>query len=460
MRGLVFFLVFVSSLPFIFVSPFNGVLIWYVFSLGNFHTLTWGFFSDLYYAYVIAIVTCLAWMISRTEKKKLPLTPVAVLTLLFALWITITSLFALAPKDDVWSKWTTVQKILLMTLVGYALTTTRRRVDLLIWAVVLSVGFWGIKGAISFPLHGGGSGIHGPDGGVTAANNEFGVALLMLLPLVFYLWHITVDRRVRSGLLFMGFLLTFATIFTYSRGAAVGLCAMGVVIWLRSSAKLVVGMMILFVGLSVYVVVPQDWFNRMNTIEHYDEDSSAMGRIHFWMASLRIAELHPIVGGGFRITFWPKVANRMLEGTDIPQFNKPRAAHSIYFDVLSEHGWVGLALFLMIALQSWRNCSWLIRKSRNQRDLAWANLLGRMGQAVLVGFAAGGAFQSLAYFDEYWCIVFIFEAARRVVARETVGTASAFLRPPVTAVNAPAPELTTPALGRSGGWMGYANNRP
>jgi probable O-glycosylation ligase (exosortase A-associated) len=454
MRGFIFFLVFVSSLPFIFVKPFNGVLIWYVFSLGNFHTLTWGFFSDLYYAYVIAILTCLAWMISPAEKKQLPLTPVAVLTLLFSLWITITSLFALAPEDDVWTKWTTVQKILLMCLVGYALTTTRRRVDLLIWTVVLSVGIWGVKGAISFPLHGGGSGIHGPDGGVTATNNEFGVALLMLLPLLFYLWHITADRRVRRGLIVMGFLLTFATIFTYSRGAAVGLCAMGAVFWLRSSAKLALGAMILLIGLSVYALVPQDWFNRMNTIEHYEDDSSAMGRIHFWMASLRIAELHPIVGGGFKVTFWPKVANRMLEGTDIPQFDRPRAAHSIYFDVLSEHGWVGLALFLTIAFQSWRNCSWMIRNSRNRPDLAWANLLGRMGQPVLIGFYAGGAFQSLAYFDEYWCIVFILEAARRVVAREIVGAAGAFLRLPVTALGTPVPELGEPALGRPVGSPG------
>ena len=34
MRGFGFFLAFVASLPFVFVSPFNGVLLWYVFSLG------------------------------------------------------------------------------------------------------------------------------------------------------------------------------------------------------------------------------------------------------------------------------------------------------------------------------------------------------------------------------------------------------------------------------------------
>src|SRR5690349_626615 len=137
MRGLVFFLAFVSSLPFIFVSPFIGVLIWYVFSLGNFHTLIYGPLASVNYAYVIAVLTCVSWLFSRSEKKQLPINPLVVLTLLFALWITITSVFALAPDEDVWIKWTTVQKMLFMCLVGYALTTTRERVDQLIWAVML-----------------------------------------------------------------------------------------------------------------------------------------------------------------------------------------------------------------------------------------------------------------------------------------------------------------------------------
>src|SRR5438046_3873340 len=113
MRGLGFFLAFVACLPLIFASPFIGVLVWYVFSLGNFHTLIWGGpFAYLNYAYVIAIVTCLAWLLSRTEPKRLPLTPLVILTLSFSIWITFTSLFALAPRDAVWSNCPTLQQVL------------------------------------------------------------------------------------------------------------------------------------------------------------------------------------------------------------------------------------------------------------------------------------------------------------------------------------------------------------
>jgi hypothetical protein len=146
----------------------------------------------------------------------------------------------------------------------------------------------------------------------------------------------------------------------------------------------------------------------------------------------------------------------MLAGTTIPRLTVGRAAHSIYFDVLSEHGWVGFAIFLMIAVYAWRACTSLIRNSRDRPDLAWANLLGRMGQAVLVGYWTSGAFQSLAYFDEYWCIVFVFEAARRVVAGD--GTASAGALGAASSTRLPIPR---PAIGAAMGIderSGYAKS--
>jgi putative inorganic carbon (HCO3(-)) transporter len=418
MRGLLFFLVFMASLPLIFVSPFNGVLIWYIFSLGNFHTLTWGFFSDFYYAYIIAILTCVSWLCCHAEKKRLPPTPLVTLTLLFSLWMTITSIFAVAPATLVWAKWTFVHKILFMALVGYALTTTHERVNQLIWVVVLSIGFWGVKGAIGGLLHGGGDRVYGPPEGAISDNNDFGLALIMILPLLFYQWHFAANRWLRHGLMLMGFLVIVAVILTYSRGALVGLCVMASVLMVRSRAKLSTGILIVAVGCLIYNFAPENWFSRMATIEDYQDDESAMGRIYLWKVALRIAEQRPFVGGGFRVTFWPEATNRFLAGTDLPDLTKPRAAHSIYFDALSEHGYVGLVLFLMITLYSWFNCSWLIRHSRDHPDRAWANLLGRMGHGVLVGYWVAGAFASQAYLDEYWCVVFLFDAARRIVARE------------------------------------------
>ena len=376
------------------------------------------------------------------------MTPLVVMTLLFSLWTTLTSYFALAPAGDVWTKWSFFQKILLMCLVGYALTTTRERINQLIWVVVLSIGFWGAKGAILGSLNGF-SMIHGADQGMLADNNDLGVGLVMILPLIFYHWHLATNRRLRRGLMVFGFLVTVGVLLTYSRGALVGVCAMGTVFWLRSRAKFTAALLIAVVAVSVYNFAPRQWFERMASIEDYQSDGSAMGRIYLWKTSIRIAELHPFTGGGFRVTFSPAITNDMLRGTDLPRLKNPRAAHSIYFDVLSEHGWFGLAVFVVIGAYSLSTCAWLIRRSRGRPDLAWANVLGRMGQAVLVGYATAGAFASLAYLDEYWCVIFIFDAARRLVAREIAVAAGAIGAAPRVWPRAPQQAISGGVLARS-----------
>jgi putative inorganic carbon (hco3(-)) transporter len=185
-------------------------------------------------------------------------------------------------------------------------------------------------------------------------------------------------------------------------------------------------LLILAVGLGIFSFAPKAWLDRMASIEHYEEDGSATSRLDFWRASLRIAEEHPLVGGGFNVTLWPNAVNPLLLGTDIPRYTVGKATHSSHFQVLSEHGWVGYGLFFIIGAYSWFSCSWLMRHSRGRPDLAWANLLGRMSQAALLGYWVGGAFQSLAYLDEYWCILFILDAARRIVAKEIASPAGAF----------------------------------
>jgi probable O-glycosylation ligase (exosortase A-associated) len=292
-----------------------------------------------------------------------------------------------------------------------------------------------------------------------ADNNDFGLGLIVMLPLVFYQRHLATNRHVRRGLMLMGFLVTLAVFFTYSRGALVGVCAMGAVFWLRSRAKFATALLIAVLAVSIYSVAPEQWFKRMGTIETYQDDGSAMSRIHLWQVSLRIAELHPITGGGFRVTFWPTVTNNMLRGTDLGRLTKPRAAHSIYFDALSEHGWVGLSLFLMILGYSWVNCAWLTRHSRNRPDLAWANLLGRMGQAVLVGYATAGAFASQAYLDEYWCIIFIFEAARRLLAKQ-IAPAGALAAVGPMRMPASRQAVTPAMLAKADNALSYAKSNP
>jgi len=72
-----------------------------------------------------------------------------------------------------------------------------------------------------------------------------------------------------------------------------------------------------------------------------------------------------------------------------------KAAHSIYFQVLGDHGFVGLFIFLGIILLSYLNLNRVKKTSTDQ----WTVDLAKMLQVSLLAYCAGGAALSLPYFD-------------------------------------------------------------
>jgi probable O-glycosylation ligase (exosortase A-associated) len=118
------------------------------------------------------------------------------------------------------------------------------------------------------------------------------------------------------------------------------------------------------------------------------------------------------IGGGFAIVS-PEVFLRYAPNPD-----NVLTAHSIYFQILGEHGFMGLALFLLVFWFAWLNGGWVVRVTKAKPELLWAHDLAAMCQVSLVGYAVGGAFLSLAYFDLPYYIVVILIVLRRVVRKE------------------------------------------
>ena len=237
MRSLLVALLVFGSLPLIIVKPHIGVLVWSWIGYMNPHRLTWGFTYDFPFAMVVGLVTIGAWLFSR-EPKTLPWHPLVLLLAAFAAWVSFTTLFAAYPDHAQW-KWDRTIKILLFN--GFAtvgLITTRRRLDALIWVIVLSLGFFAIKGAAFTLLTGGSHRLFGPPGSFIADNNQFGLALLMTIPLVRYL-QLTAERRwVRLGLLLSIPCFFVAVLGTYSPGAVVGLAVTVVALAIKSRHRM------------------------------------------------------------------------------------------------------------------------------------------------------------------------------------------------------------------------------
>ncbi|WP_312438834.1 putative O-glycosylation ligase, exosortase A system-associated [Janthinobacterium sp.] len=406
MRDILITLIVFGSLPLIFRAPVNGALMWVWISVMNPHTQGWGFATQLPFAMIIAVVTLFSMALSRTPKG-LPLTPVSVLLLLFVLWMNVTTPFALLPALS-WVQWNKVMKIMLMSFVVMMLIRTQRDIVRLIWVLVVSIGFYGIKGGIFTIRSGGTERVWGPEATFIGDNNALALALIITIPLMYYLQQNSDRRWIRHGLAGAMVLSALAALGSYSRGGLLAIAAMCLFMWFKSGKKVALGALLCLVGPLLLAFMPERWAERMDTINTYQQDSSAQGRINAWSMAWNLAR-DRFLGGGFEVSD-PGIFARYA-----PDPQAVHAAHSIYFQALGEHGFVGLALYLALGWATWRTAAAIIRLSRGKPELAWALGLATMSQASMVGFAVGGAFLSLLYFDMPYYLMAALIATRILV---------------------------------------------
>ncbi|NWG40059.1 MAG: putative O-glycosylation ligase, exosortase A system-associated [Hydrogenophilaceae bacterium] len=388
--------------------PHYGIYLWSWLSYMNPHKQAWGFAYDFPFAQITAIVTILAYFLSR-ETKRIAWTPEIAILVLFNLWMVITTVFSFFP-DLAWAQWDKVWKIQLMTLLTLMLITNAKRLNGFVWVITLSIGYYGVKGGIFTIATGGSYRVWGPDGTFIAGNNEIALALIMIIPLIRYL-HLQETRRwIRYALAAAMVLCAVSAIGSQSRGALLSILAMGGYLWLKSRNKLITGIYALIAVMLIAMVMPAEWYERMNTIQNYQEDGSAMGRINAWHVAFNVA-MERITGGGFEM-FLPAVFSQYA-----PDPLDVHDAHSIYFEVLGEHGWIGLILWVSVGLLAWLRAGRIIRAGKRDPDLKWAADLAGMVQVSMIGYAAGGAFLGLAYFDLYYHLIVMVLVAFDVAIR-------------------------------------------
>jgi putative inorganic carbon (hco3(-)) transporter len=399
LRDIALFLIVFGGIPFILRSPAVGIMYWTWVSMMNPHLMAFGAASEFPFAALIAASTFVGLVVSRKHIRFKP-RPEVLLLLVFAVHMTISTTTALNP-DGAWPAWDRAMKVLLLTFVAIAVLHTKRDVQLLVGILALSVGFFGVKGGLYTLREGGEGRVFGP-GGFLSENNSTGLAILMTIPLIWYFFLQVRKPWMKWALLLACGLSAVAVLGTQSRGAFLAIVAIGLFLLVKSPRRLPVAIGLFLVAPALILFMPQKWDDRMRTIETYEEDGSAMGRINAWEMSFNLANDRPLIGGGFDC-YTPETYAKYRPGTALGQ-----GAHSIYFQVLGEHGWVGLLLYLAIWFFTWRDASEIIRISKKNPDLMWARQLAAMLQVSLVGFFVGGAFLNLANWDmPYYMLVAI-----------------------------------------------------
>lgn len=431
MRDIAITIILLGSVPFILKRPAIGVFMWAWVSVMSPHRLAWGFAYDMPFAQIIAIATLVSTILSK-EPKHVPLTPTTVVLILLVVWMSVTTAFAFDTEGSL-PTWTKVLKIQFMLFITMYVLHSKQHVQMLMWIVTGSVAYYGIKGGL-FTLRGGGQeNVYGPAGSFIEENNSLALATVMTIPLLYYAYLQAIKPWLRWGLVASMVLCGFSALGSQSRGGLLAIGGMLVFFWLKSRTKVATAFMLVMLVPVAWQFMPEAWHARMDTIQTYEEDPSAMGRINAWKMAFNLAQDRPFVGGGFDIY------NATVFGRYAPVPDDIHAAHSIYFQMLGEHGFVGLALFLFLWFLVWRDASWIIRHAKGRDDLRWASDLARMIQVSLIGYAVGGSFLSLAYYDVPYDLLAIIVLTRVMLEKAKQSTEPKGLwktRPNMNRVNA------------------------
>ncbi|MFO1431488.1 MAG: putative O-glycosylation ligase, exosortase A system-associated [Candidatus Competibacteraceae bacterium] len=419
LRDLLVFAIVFGFLPRVFSKPHIGILLWSWLSYMNPHRISWGLAMNFPFAQIVAIGTMIGMLFSK-ETKRVPLTGLTVLWMTYIIWMCITTLFAMFP-DAAYEQLIKVLKIQLVTFFTIMLMGSKERLNMLVWIIVVSLGYYGIKGGIFTLQTGGNFHVWGPPNTFISDNNNLAVALVMILPLMNYLRINSQNRWIRQGLLISLLLTSVCVLGSQSRAALISGLSMAALLWLKTKNKLITAMAILLLIPMLFAFMPQSWHERMATIYTTDEEgnreSSAHTRIIEWKMVLNLANHKPL-GAGFNP--WSPLVYTLYSNDAPPGF--AAAAHSIYFGPLAEHGWIGLAMFVTILILAWRTGSRVIHQCRGHPDLEWLANLVRMVQLGLIAYCTGGAFHNLAYFDLPWHFVSIMVLARAITEEHSKAT--------------------------------------
>ena len=120
---------------------------------------------------------------------------------------------------------------------------------------------------------------------------------------------------------------------------------------------------------------------------------------------------------GFQATYWQPIVDQFLPGAGA------RAVHSIWFEVLGEHGFPTFFVWLGIIIAGTVYARRTIRLATGVPGLEWCVNLAKMAQVSTIAYLTGGSFLSLCYWDYYFTMLMAVSAVYQHVTA-TLGSAA------------------------------------
>jgi probable O-glycosylation ligase (exosortase A-associated) len=410
MRDIYFTLFLPFFIYYAFKSPYVSLYLWFWTSIYPIQNWLYGFALSFRVNFIFALITIIGYFVTLKNKPSYQITGLFVLVILFclhsSLGVAINGIY-----DFQWDKFWDFTKAIVFFIFCTLMLRTKQHFEGALMFLALGFGYYGLMEALKFLNTGGSHNIYGILGPL-GDNNKVALGLDMMIPLLLYLAQQITVKRVKQIIWVIIIGCAVAVLATASRGGLIALLFMAGYYWWTSGKSFSLLFAFCVVGLIAIPVLPDSWFNRMDTIETASTDSSFIARLTSWKINLLAALDHPFVGLGFNSTataqIWQQYVpdlNSINFGVYTPPPTKGFVAHSIYFEVLGNQGIMGFILFGLILASTYLNINHLLKHHYDKNT--WQHQLLKAVKVSLLTYCVAGSALSAAYFELLYFIIAI-----------------------------------------------------
>lgn len=282
------------------------------------------------------------------------------------------------------------------------------------WAWFLIIGYGSLYGV----THGG----TGP-GAILGDENDLALGCATALPFALFGFDQWSGRK-RWLCAAIGALIVAAIVASHSRGGFLGLIAVIAYYLVASRRKMRSLILVVAFAFAFMTLAPPSYFGRLGTMVETDV-GTAQGRRFLWTAATNMWKASPIlgVGAGNFHHLVGRYQPRDFEGDDYLHNWTGTTVHSLYFQVLSEQGTVGVLLLAFIFWKHFWTLRQLRRSMRSRRDAPPdlrrdVELYASALSGAVLGYGVAGAFLSVAYHPYLWYFSAMTVALDTAVRRE------------------------------------------
>lgn len=414
LRDLFVISVVLLLLPISFRRPFVGLLLFSWLAYMRPQDLCWGLARTMRFSFLVAATMLVGWFVNESHKRPFVRWELrSVLMIALGVLVSISLGFAGRYSEATPRYFAEFLKILVIALFTLSQVDSKQRLRALLWVICASLAFYAVKNGLIGVLKGGGLVILRGPGGMLEDNNDFALALVMNVPLLFYLPQLEADKRLRWACLIAILLTAVTVLLTHSRGGFLSMCFALLWIAMRSGKLLQAGLAVVTGVMSFFAFAPAHVVERVMSIFVTQEnaDSSIQSRFDSWALAFRMWQDNPLWGVGLR-NF--QLAAKQDYGRIQDEQNIIHVAHNSYLQIAAEGGGLAFLVYLSLLVSVFVSCSFMRRAARMRADMKWAGVYGRMFEATTVAFLCGSTFLNRGHFDLIYHFFSIVAAATLV----------------------------------------------